>query len=127
VTGSARLRIVAADPSHHRIGIAERHHAGGEMVPILVDQALDVALEKAVALEPLVEKGGIGCVTLRKPGVDDLDPAAQLDPQGARALAHAVLPPDEQRRPKSLLDEARRGADDLFLFAFSEHDPLPAS
>src|SRR5215813_1170533 len=90
-----RHREVAGDSGHHRVGIAERHHAGGEMVTVLVDQALDVALEKAFALEPLVEKGGIGCVTLRKPGVDDLDPAAQLDPQRACALAHAVLPPDE--------------------------------
>ena len=60
-----RHREIARDAGHHRIGIAERDHAGGEMIAVLVDQALDVALEKALALEPLVKKGGIGCVALR--------------------------------------------------------------
>src|SRR5207245_8361912 len=97
------------------------------MVPVLIDQALDVALEKAAALEPLVEKGRVRCITLRKSGIDDLDPAAQLDTQRASAFAHAVLAPDEQRRPKSVVNEARRGADDLLFFAFGEHDPLRTS
>src|SRR5438128_1641087 len=33
----------------------------------------------------------------------------------------------QQRRPKSLVNEARRGADDLLFFAFGEHDPLRTS
>jgi hypothetical protein len=33
-------RVVAGDAGHHPVGIAERHHAGGEMVAVVVDQSL---------------------------------------------------------------------------------------
>ena len=61
-----RDREVARDAGHHGVGVAERHHAGGEMVAVLVDQALAVALQEALALQPLVEIGGIGGVALRQ-------------------------------------------------------------
>jgi hypothetical protein len=41
-----RGRIVARHAGHHRVGIAQRHHAGGEMVAVVVDQALAVAVQK---------------------------------------------------------------------------------
>src|SRR5262249_25646801 len=105
----------------------ERDHAGGEMVAVLVDQALDVALEKALALEPFVEKGGIGCVALRQPRIDDLDAAAKLDAEGIRAVAHAVLAADEEGRPESLVAEGRSGADHLLLLPFREDHALRPS
>ena len=94
------------------------------MIAVLVHQALHVALKKAVALQALVEKGGIGGVALRQPRVDDLDGAAEFDAQRVCAVAHAVLAPDEQRRPETLPHEARGGADDLLLFALGENDAL---
>ncbi len=51
---------IARDAGDHGIGVAERDHAGGEMIAVLVDQALTVALQEAVALQPFVEISGIG-------------------------------------------------------------------
>src|SRR5262249_22572630 len=122
-----RHREIARDARYHRIGIAERDHARGEMVAVLVDEALDVALEKALALEPLVEKSGIGRVALRQPRIDDFDVAAEFDAQGMRAVAHAVLAADEQGRPESLVAEGRRGADHLLFFPLREDHALRPS
>ena len=49
------------------------------MVAILIDEALTVARQKALALEPLVEIGGISRIPLRQSGIDDLDAVAELD------------------------------------------------
>ena len=53
-------------PVTMRVGVAQRHHAGGEEVAVLVDQALAVAQQIAVALQALVEKVGVGGVALRQ-------------------------------------------------------------
>ena len=34
---------IARDAGHHGVGVAERHHAGGEMIAVGVDQPLAVA------------------------------------------------------------------------------------
>ena len=57
-----RDREIAGDAGDHGVGVAERDHAGGEMIAVLVDQALAVALQVAVALQPLVEIGGIAAL-----------------------------------------------------------------
>ena len=54
-----RGRIVARHAGHHRVGVAERHHAGGEVVAVVVDQPLGVAEQVALALQPRVEIVGI--------------------------------------------------------------------
>src|SRR5262245_64868933 len=105
-----RHREIARNAGDHGIGVAERDHAGGKMVAVLVDEALDVALEKALALESLVEESGISRVALRQPRIDDLDAAAEFDAERMRALAHAVLAADEQGGPEALVGEARGGA-----------------
>src|SRR6185436_19811252 len=56
--------------------------------------------------------------------VDDLDAAAELDPESRRARTHAILAPDQERGAKPLLHEARRRADHLLLLAFGEDDAL---
>ena len=52
VDGAAHIvegdREIAGEAGHHRIGIAERQHAGGEHVAVVVDQALAVAEQKAM-------------------------------------------------------------------------------
>ena len=45
-TSSSATEKLRVTPVTMRVGIAERHHAGGEMVAVLVDQALAVALQK---------------------------------------------------------------------------------
>ena len=45
----------AGQAGDHRVGVADRDHAGGEDVAVLVDQALAVALQEAAALQALVE------------------------------------------------------------------------
>ena len=77
---------VARDAGDHGVGVAERHHAGGEVVAVLVDQALAVAEQVALALQALVEIGGVVGVALRQRGVDDLDALAELDAEVLRAL-----------------------------------------
>ena len=74
-----RDREVARHAGYHRIGVAERHHAGGEMIAVLIDQPLAVALQKALPLQPLIKISGIGGVARRQPRIDDLDAAAELD------------------------------------------------
>ena len=119
---------IAGDAGHHGVGVAERDHAGGEMIAVLVDQALAVALQKTVALQPLVEIRGIGGIARGQRRVDDRDAAAELDAERLRRLAHAALAADQERAAEPLVHEARRRADHLLLFALGEDDAprLPA-
>ena len=119
-----RHREIAGDPGHHGVGVAERHHAGGEMIAVLVDQAMHVAQQEAFALQPLIEIGRVGAVALGKGRIDDLDAVAELDPEPARGLAHPVLAADQERAAQSLMHEARGGADHLLLLALGEHHAL---
>ena len=96
------------------------------MIAILIDQALTVARQKALALEPFVEIGRIGGVSLRQPRVDDLDSAAQIDAEIAGGFAHTLLATDQQRSSQPLLNKAQGRADDLLLLAFGEDDALRA-
>jgi hypothetical protein len=48
------------------------------MIAVLVDQAVDVAQQIALALQPLIEIGRIGGIAVGKRRVDDLDAAAEL-------------------------------------------------
>ena len=50
-----RHREIAGHAGHHGVGVAERDHAGGEMVAVLVHQPLAVAHQIAVPLQSLVE------------------------------------------------------------------------
>ena len=52
----------ARDAGHHAVGVAHRHHAGAEHVAALVDHALHVAAQVAVALQALVDHVGVGRV-----------------------------------------------------------------
>ena len=118
-------RVVAGDAGHHRVGVAERHHGGGEMVAVLVDQALAVAEEIAVPLQPLVEILRIGRVAVREPGVLDLDAlGGEVDAQMLRGLVDALLASDQDRLAELLVDEGGGGADDLLLLALGEDDAL---
>src|SRR5207248_5031178 len=63
----------ARDAGYHAGGVAHRHHAGAEHVAALVDHALHVAAQVAVALQALVDQVGVGFVARRQPGVVDLD------------------------------------------------------
>ena len=60
-----RDREIAGHAGHHRVGIAERHHAGGEMIAVLIHQPLAVAHQVAAPLQPLIEVVDVGrhCVS----------------------------------------------------------------
>ena len=47
-------REIAGNAGDHGVGIAERHHARGEAIAVLIDQPLTVSLQITVALQPLV-------------------------------------------------------------------------
>src|SRR5262249_38974410 len=108
----------------HGVGVAERHHAGGKVIAILVDQPMAIALQVAFALKALVEIVGVDGVSLRECSIDDLDAAAKLDAERRGAGAHAILASDEERGAEPLLHEPRRRTDDLLFLAFSEDDAL---
>ena len=97
------------------------------MVAVLVDQAMDVAKQIALALQALVEIGGVVGVARRQRGVDDLDALAELDAEVLRALADRLLAADQQRGAKPFMHEAGGGADHLLLLAFREHHALGRS
>jgi hypothetical protein len=54
-----RNREIARHARDHGIGVAERDYAGGKVIAVLVHQPLAVALQEALALQPLIEIGGI--------------------------------------------------------------------
>ena len=117
-------REISRHAGHHGVGITKRDHAGREMVAVLIDHALAVAHQVAVALQSLVQEIDVGGVSVRQPCVDDLDAFGNFDAGLFRGLPHAVLAADEQRRAEPLMHKARRRADHLFLFAFCENDAL---
>src|SRR6266849_7689140 len=105
-------------PGHagdRRIRIAERNHAGGEMDAVLVDETLAIALEIAPALQAFVEIGRISGGALRHARILDLDPVAEFNAGVLGGFEHALRAADQDGGAKSLVYEARGGADDLFL------------
>src|SRR5437660_3721869 len=79
------------DAGHDAVGVAHGHHAGAEHVATLVDHALHVAAQVAVALQPLVDHVGVGRVAGREPGVVDLDAVGGGDADRLHGLAHLGL------------------------------------
>ena len=123
-----RDREIAGDAGDHGVGVAERHHAGGEVIAVLIDQPLAVALQIAVALQPLVEIRRVGGVARRQAAL-----TISMRPPSSMPSASAVsrtrgFAADQQRRAEPLVHEARRGADHLLLLALGEDDAprLPA-
>jgi hypothetical protein len=84
--------IVAGNSRYHAIGITQRHHAGGEMVAVVVDQALGVAKQVALPLQPRVEIIRVGAGTLGNAGIDELDARpVEIDAFALRRFAHPVF------------------------------------
>ena len=71
----------ARDAGHHAGGVAHRHHAGAEHVAALVDHALHVAAQVAVALQALVDQVGVGRVARRQPRIVDLHAGRAVMPR----------------------------------------------
>ena len=87
-----RLVEVAGDAGDHAVGVAQRHHGGGEGVAVLVDQPLHVAVQIALALQALVEEVDVLRIAVRQAGVDDLELASAGSMPGlAHVLAHQLL------------------------------------
>src|SRR6185437_12787160 len=119
-----RDRKIAGDTRHHRIGIAERDHAGCKMIPILVYQSLAVAQQIAAPLKALVQEVYVSRIAGRHARIDDFNFLAELNAGLARRLANPVLAPDQKRGAETLMHEARCRSDDLFFLAFGEDDAL---
>src|SRR5436305_1732341 len=71
-------REIARNAGDHRIGVAERDHAGGEVIAVLVDEPLAIALQETAALQPFIKVGGIRGIARGNCGVADFDIAAKL-------------------------------------------------
>ena len=116
--------VGAGQAGDHRVGVAVRHHAGGEHVAALVHQALAVAEQQPDALLAPIEELGVGPVVLGQPGIVDLDAVEAADAHALQRLRDAVLAADQDRRAQPLIAPGDRGADALLLLAFREHDAL---
>jgi hypothetical protein len=91
-----RIGEIAGDARHHGVGVAARHHGGGEMVAVLIDEALAVAEQKALALQPLEQELRIDAVALRQLRIVNLDAGNEL-----HAGVGGVGPSPDPSRPTS--------------------------
>ncbi len=121
-----RDREIPGDARHHRIGVTVGDHRRREVVAVLVDQALAVAHQKALALQTLVEELRVHGVSARQGGIVDLHPLDIVEIQsGGRGIRlDAILPPDQDRGTEALRHERNRGAHHLLLLALGEDDSL---
>src|SRR5262245_21676783 len=92
------------------------------MIPILIDQPLTVALQKATSLQAFVKIGRIGSIASRQAGVDDFQAVESVEPCLLGGLPHPLLSTDQERRSESLLDETGCSPNNLLLLAFGKHD-----
>ena len=94
------------------------------MVPVLVDEALAIAEEKALPLQPVIEILRIGAVALRQPGIVDLYAIPDFDACRVSRFVNAVLATDKDGLAKALRRIGDGGADHRLLLAFGEDDTL---
>src|SRR6266481_990986 len=80
------------EAGHHRVGIPFGHHAGGEDIAVLVDHALAIAIERTLALQSAIKKGGIFAVMLRQAGITDFDTFRLLEACRLHLLSDALFP-----------------------------------
>ena len=57
-----RDRKIAGYSGHHGVGVARRDHGGGIMVAVVVDDALAIPHQEALALQALIEHLRIGAL-----------------------------------------------------------------
>ena len=95
------------------------------MVAVVVDQALAVAEQEALALQALVEIVGIDAVAARQPGIDDLDAVlVEVDAGVPGVLLDDVLAADQDGGAEPLVGVGDGGAHHLLLLALGEDDAL---
>ena len=109
------------EPGHHRIGIAGRHHAGGEHVAILVHHALAVALQEAAALQAAIQEVDILRVGSGQPCIVDLDALDDAEAEARHRRFHPVLAADQHRPAIAGIAVGDGGAHHLLLLALGEH------
>src|SRR5215475_11620726 len=108
----------------HRISVAQRDHAGSEMVAVLINQPLTIAHQIAAPLQTLIEIIDVCGVAGGKARIDDLNALAEFDAALLRRLTHAIFAAEQKRGAEPLMDEACRCAYHLFLFAFGKDHAL---
>ena len=117
--------VVSGRACHHCVRITERHHAGGKMVAVVVDQSLHVALQITLALKSGVKVIDIGFHPVRQSGVDDLDTGpVKLDASAFCCRADDVITSEQNSCTKSLRVERDGSAHHLLFFGFCKHHAL---
>ncbi|MNS81053.1 hypothetical protein D3C72_1147530 [compost metagenome] len=120
-----RRRIVAGNACYYRVRIAHRHHAGREMVAVVVDQALHVTQQETAALQTRIEIIDIGIDPAGEAGVGDLDiGAVEIDAGALRIGLDDIVTAEQDGGAEALSGEGNRRAHDLFFFGFRKNDPL---
>ena len=110
----------AGEAGDHGIRVAGGDHAGGKHVAVLVDHALAVSGQVALALEAGVEEFGVFGVAAGEAGVVDFDAVGVAEAEGGHGGAHAVFAADQHGGAVAGVAEGDGGADDLFLLALGE-------
>ena len=115
---------VARDARHHAVGVAHGHHAGAVNIAVVVDQALAVAQQVALALQARVEVLGVLVPALVAAGVVRLDRIGELQARRGEGLSDVPLAADQDGLPEPQVEEGVGGARNLRLLALGEDDAL---
>ena len=110
--------------SYHRIRLTGCHHASGKDIAVLIDQALAIALQEAIALALLIEKLRVTTRRIRKPRILDFNAIGQGNTNGIGHRRNAILAPHQDRRAIARIAETNRGTDNLFFFTFRKYHAL---
>ena len=104
--------------------MAVHDHQGGEDIALVEHEALAVAPQIAVALQPRVEIVG----ELRRVGrtarIEELELVLEAHTELFEVCLHRVGRADEERRAVALIEVGIGGADDSRLLALGEDDAL---
>ena len=110
--------------SDHRIRLAGCHHASGKDIAILIDQALAIALQEAIALALAIEKFCIAARGIGYPRILDFNARGQRNTNGIGHRRNAILAPHQDRRAIARIAETNGGADHFFFLAFRKYHAL---
>src|SRR5262245_43515996 len=99
-------------------------HAGGEDIPVGVNETLTIAEQIALPLQPRIEELGIFAIAAGHPRILNLDHVAMREATRAKSLLHLVFATDEDWRTHARIVEGVGGAHDAVLLALGKDDAL---
>ena len=115
---------VAGEACHHRIGIAHGDHAGCKDVAILIDHALTVTQQEAIALKAFIKEVRVVDIALGDAGVRNLDILIEFQTAARHRFLDLRLATDQDGATEAGAGIAVGGADHAVFLAFRKHNTL---